>query len=117
MKRQTDITNESYLQTVWRRFKHHHLGVASLILLTVICLAAVLAPLIVDLMTGSLVVEKIFAIPGVGSLLVTAIQSNDYNVVIGLSFIYSAMYIGIMLVVDLLYGIIDPRIRLAKGDD
>ena len=76
----------------------------------------VLAPLIVDLMTGSLVVEKIFAIPGVGSL-VTAIQSNDYNVVIGLSFIYSAMYIGIMLVVDLLYGIIDPRIRLAKGDD
>ena len=75
----------------------------------------VLAPLIVDLMTGSLVVEKIFAIPGVGSLLVTAIQSNDYNVVISLSFIYSAMYIGIMLVVDLLYGIIDPRIRLAKG--
>ena len=77
----------------------------------------VLAPLIVDLMTGSLVVEKIFAIPGVGSLLVTAIQSNDYNVVIALSFIYSAMYIGIMLVVDILYGIIDPRIRLAgKGE-
>ena len=46
MKRQTDITNESYLQTVWRRFKHHHLGVASLILLSVICLAAVLAPII-----------------------------------------------------------------------
>lgn len=74
----------------------------------------VLAPLVVDLMTGSLVVEKIFAIPGVGSLLVNAIQSNDYNVVISLSFIYSAMYIVIMLVVDILYGIIDPRIRLAK---
>lgn len=79
----------------------------------------VLAPLIVDLMTGSLVVEKIFSIPGVGSLLVTAIQSNDYNVVIALSFIYSAMYIVIMLVVDILYGIIDPRIRLSKdsGED
>ncbi|MEE0800467.1 MAG: ABC transporter permease [Gemmiger sp.] len=74
----------------------------------------VLAPLVVDLMTGSLVVEKIFAIPGVGSLLVNAIQSNDYNVVISLSFIYSAMYIGIMLVVDILYGVIDPRIRLSK---
>ena len=74
----------------------------------------VLAPLIVDLMTGSLVVEKIFSIPGVGSLLVTAIQSNDYNVVIALSFIYSAMYIGIMLVVDILYGVIDPRIRVSK---
>ncbi len=77
----------------------------------------VLAPLIVDLMTGSLVIEKIFAIPGVGSLLVNAIQSNDYNVVIALSFIYSAMYIIIMLVVDILYGIIDPRIRLAKEGD
>ena len=77
----------------------------------------VLAPLIVDLMTGSLVVEKIFAIPGVGSLLVNAIQSNDYNVVITLSFIYSALYIGIMLVVDILYGVIDPRIRLAKKGD
>ncbi len=77
----------------------------------------VLAPLVVDLMTGSLVVEKIFAIPGVGSLLVNAIQSNDYNVVISLSFIYSAMYILIMLVVDIMYGIIDPRIRLAKESD
>lgn len=77
----------------------------------------VLAPLVVDLMTGSLVVEKIFSIPGVGSLLVNAIQSNDYNVVIALSFIYSAMYIGIMLVVDIMYGIIDPRIRVAKEGD
>lgn len=80
---------------------------------TLIPIITVLAPLIVDLMTGSLVVEKIFSIPGVGSLLVTAIQSNDYNVVISLSFIYSAMYIAIMLVVDILYGIIDPRIRLS----
>lgn len=81
---------------------------------TLIPIITVLAPLIVDLMTGSLVVEKIFAIPGVGSLLVNAIQSNDYNVVISLAFIYSAMYIFIMLFVDILYGIIDPRIRLAK---
>jgi oligopeptide transport system permease protein len=84
---------------------------------TLIPIITVLAPLIVDLMTGSLVVEKIFSIPGVGSLLVTAITSNDYNVVIALSFIYSAMYIGIMLLVDILYGIIDPRIRLAKDSD
>ena len=77
----------------------------------------VLAPLIVGLMTGSLVIEKIFSIPGIGSLLVTAIQSNDYNVIVALAFIYSAMYIGIMLVVDILYGIIDPRIRLAKEDN
>ena len=75
----------------------------------------VLAPLVVNLMTGSMVVEKIFSIPGVGSLLVTAIQSNDYNVVISLTFVYCVLYIGLMLAVDLLYGVIDPRIRLAGG--
>lgn len=74
----------------------------------------VIAPLMVSLMTGSLVVEKIFAIPGMGSLLVTAIQVNDYNVIIALSFIYSLLFIGVMLVVDILYGVIDPRIRLSK---
>lgn len=77
----------------------------------------VLAPLIVSLMTGSLVVEKIFAIPGIGSLMVQAIQSNDHSVTIALAFVYSAMYVFIMLAVDILYGIIDPRIRLAKGDN
>lgn len=76
----------------------------------------VLAPLVVGLMTGSLVIEKLFSIPGIGSLLIAAIQSNDYNVVVALTFIYSIMYIGIMLVVDILYGVIDPRIRLAKED-
>lgn len=76
----------------------------------------VLGPLIVNTMTGSLVIEKIFSIPGIGELMVRAIQQNDYNVTIALSFVYSVMYIGIMLVVDILYGIIDPRIRLSKED-
>ena len=69
-----------------------------------------------ELMTGSLVVEQIFAIPGLGSLLVTAIQFNDYNVVLAVIFFYSIAFILIMLVVDILYGVIDPRIRLAKEE-
>ncbi len=77
----------------------------------------VLGPLIVNTMTGSMVIEKIFSIPGIGELMVRAIQQNDYNVTIALSFIYSIMYIGIMLVVDILYGIIDPRIRLSKEEN
>ena len=75
----------------------------------------VLGPLVVNLMTGSLVVEKIFAIPGLGNLLVEAINVNDYNIVIAVSFVYSALFIITMLIVDILYGVIDPRIRLAKG--
>lgn len=79
-------------------------------------IVTVLAPLTVELMTGSLVVEQIFAIPGIGSLLVSAIQFNDYNVVLAVVFVYSVMFIAVMLAVDILYGVIDPRIRLAKED-
>lgn len=81
---------------------------------TMIGVITVLAPLVVNLMTGSLVIEKAFSIPGLGSLFIQAIQSNDYNVVMAISFIYSVMFIGVMLLVDVSYGIIDPRIRLAK---
>lgn len=74
----------------------------------------VLGPLTVGLMTGSLVIERIFGIPGVGDLLVTAISVNDFNVVIAIAFFYSMFYIIMMLVIDVLYGVIDPRIRVAK---
>ena len=80
-----------------------------------VSVVTVLAPLIVDLMIGSLVIEQIFSIPGIGTLMVTSIQSNDYNVTIAISLIYSVMYIAVMLVVDILCGIIDPRIRLTKS--
>ena len=82
-------------------------------------IVTVLAPLIVDLLTGALVVEKIYGINGIGKLMVDAISGEgvDYNYVLALGIIYSALYIGIMLVVDLLYGVLDPRIRVtAKGE-
>ena len=88
----------------------HVLRNASIPILTV------LAPLIGGLMTGSMVVEQIFSIPGLGQLLVQAIQSNDFNIVMGISFIYSALFIFVMLVVDILYGILDPRIRVTGGE-
>lgn len=75
----------------------------------------VLGPLVVNLMTGSLVVEKIFGIPGIGELFINAILVNDYNIVIAIAFLYSVLFIATMLIVDILYGLIDPRIRLAKG--
>lgn len=74
----------------------------------------VLGPITVSLMTGSLVTERIFGIPGIGDLLVTAISVNDFNVVISIAFFYSMFYILMMLIIDVLYGIIDPRIRVAK---
>ena len=80
---------------------------------SLIPLMTVIAPMIVGLMFGSTIIESIFAIPGIGSLFIQAIQVNDYNVVISLAFIYSAIYILAMLVVDILYGVVDPRVRVA----
>ena len=81
---------------------------------TLIPIVTVMGPMLVNLLTGSMVVEKVFAIPGIGMLMVQAITGNDYNVVIACAFVYSALYIIMMLIVDILYGIIDPRIRVAK---
>ncbi len=80
-----------------------------------ISVITILGPLTVNLMTGSLVVERVYGIPGIGSLLVEAIQVNDYNVIVMISFVYSALYIFVNLFVDVMYGVIDPRIRVAKG--
>jgi len=76
----------------------------------------VLAPLIVDLLTGALVVEKIYGIQGIGKLMVDSISGEgiDYNYVLALAILYSALYIGIMLVLDIVYGLLDPRIRVSK---
>lgn len=67
-------------------------------------------------MTGTMVVEKICSVPGLGKLLINSILSNDYNIILSCSFLYAAMYIFMMLIIDISYGIIDPRIRLGKDD-
>lgn len=78
----------------------------------------VIAPLIVDLLTGALVVEKIYGINGIGKLLVDAITGEglDYNYVLALGILYSVLYITVMLVLDIVYGLLDPRIRVANKD-
>lgn len=77
----------------------------------------VMGPLVVSLMTGSLVIEKIFGIPGIGEQFVKSIQVNDYPVIMGTTLLFAVLFVTVILIVDLLYGIIDPRIRLAGGKD
>ena len=81
-------------------------------------IVTVIAPLVVDLMTGAMVMEKIYGVNGVGKLMVDAIAGEgvDYNYVLALGIVFSSMYIGVMLLLDILYGIIDPRIRLSAKE-
>lgn len=110
-----DVLNSEYVQLVQSKgVKDYRMIIKHALRNTLIPIITVMGPLLVNLLTGSSVIERIFGIPGIGLLMISGIQQNDYNVTIACSFIYSVMYIAVMLVVDILYGVIDPRIRVSK---
>ncbi|HEX4153117.1 MAG TPA: ABC transporter permease subunit [Steroidobacteraceae bacterium] len=76
--------------------------------------AGYLAPAVASIMTGSLVVESIAGLPGVGRYLVQGALNRDYTLVLGMVILYSAILIGMGLVVDLLYVWLDPRVRYER---
>jgi oligopeptide transport system permease protein len=74
-----------------------------------------LGPLAVAIMTGTLVIEKIFAVPGLGEQFTLSILELDYSVIMGITIFYSSLFILVVFLVDILYGILDPRISFGKG--
>ena len=97
----------SIRQVVWR----HALKNSIIPALTLI------GPLAVSLITGSMVVENIFSVPGIGELFINSVLANDYPVIMGLTMFYCLLLCGILLVTDLVYGLVDPRILAAeKGE-
>lgn len=79
-------------------------------------LVTVLAPLTVYIITGSLVVEQIFAIPGIGEQFIRSITVSDYSMILGTTIFFSFLFILALLIQDILYGVIDPRIRVAGAE-
>jgi oligopeptide transport system permease protein len=71
----------------------------------------VMGPLSAALLTGSFVVEYVFAIPGMGRFFITAVTDRDYPLVMGVTLVYTALLFLANVVVDMLYGLIDPRVR------
>ncbi|UJF27130.1 ABC transporter permease [Planococcus sp. 107-1] len=74
-----------------------------------------LGPLAVSIMTGTLVIEKIFSVPGLGEQFTLSILVLDYSVIMGITIFYSALFIFVVFVVDIIYGFLDPRINY-KGE-
>ncbi|AGX03454.1 MULTISPECIES: ABC transporter permease [Bacillaceae] len=74
-----------------------------------------MGPLSAGIITGSFVIEKIFGIPGLGSHFVLSIGNRDYTVIMGVTVFYSIILLVSILLVDIAYGLIDPRIKLAGG--
>ncbi|HIZ66095.1 MAG TPA: ABC transporter permease [Candidatus Blautia pullicola] len=77
----------------------------------------VMGPLVASILTGAFVVENIFSIPGLGKYFVQSVQTNNYTMIAGTTVFYGAFLILANLVVDLIYGLIDPRIKLTGGKE
>jgi oligopeptide transport system permease protein len=80
-------------------------------------LVTVMAPLTIYIIVGSLVIEQIFVVPGVGELFVQSVVVNDYSVILGTTIFFSVLFILALLIQDILYGIIDPRIRVSGAKE
>ncbi|AND37834.1 MULTISPECIES: ABC transporter permease [Bacillaceae] len=76
----------------------------------------VLGSLAASILTGTFVIEKIFAIPGMGKYFVESINTRDYPVIMGTTVFYSSILIIMLFLVDIAYGILDPRIKLHKKE-
>lgn len=77
----------------------------------------VLGPIAAGVLTGTFVIENLFAIPGLGKMFVLGVQQQDYTLISGTTLFYGAFLIIACLIVDLLYGLIDPRVKLTGGKE
>ena len=74
-------------------------------------LLSYMGPAIAGILTGSVVVEQVFGLPGIGQFFITGALNRDYTLVLGITVFYAALVIFMNLLVDILYGYVDPRIR------
>jgi oligopeptide transport system permease protein len=79
--------------------------------LAVLPVVSYAGPLLADLLTGSFVIENLFQIPGLGVFMVNSALSRDYPMVVGLVLLYATLVLVLNLVVDMAYGLLDPRVR------
>ena len=113
-----DVYQQEYIRTArakglssWTILTRHALGNAILPVITY------LGPLAASLLTGSFIVETIFAIPGLGQYFVTSIYNRDYTVILGITIFYSALVVFLNILVDMIYPLIDPRVTTGEGTD
>ena len=110
-----DVLNQDYIITAkskgmskFRLIRKHGLKNSILPIITL------LGPQIALMFGGAFVIERIFAIPGLGSYFVSSVTDRDYTMVMGQTIFIAALYILSVLIVDILYGFIDPRIRISQ---
>uniref|UniRef100_A0A2A4ZBG8 Peptide ABC transporter permease n=1 Tax=OCS116 cluster bacterium TaxID=2030921 RepID=A0A2A4ZBG8_9PROT len=109
-----DVLDQDFMKTAkakglspYKILIHHGLRNALIPIVTV------LGPVVANLLTGSFIIEQIFALPGIGRHFVLSISNRDYTTIMGITIFYACFLMLMIFIVDMLYLIIDPRIKLA----
>jgi oligopeptide transport system permease protein len=111
-----EVLNQDYIRTAWSKgLSGRAVVIRHALRNALLPIVTVMGDQLGDLVTGSLIVESLFAIPGVGHWFVDSINKRDYGMIMGTTIFYATLVLIINLVVDLLYGVIDPRVRLGAG--
>lgn len=111
-----EVLNSDYIELAKAKgFSKFYIILKHALRNALIPLLTILGPVTAGLMTGSLVIEQIFSIPGIGEQFTKSILVNDYPTIMGITIMYSTILIVMILIVDILYGIIDPRLRMGGG--
>lgn len=107
-----DNLNQDYARTARAKGLAEHIVVTRHVLrnalVPVVTLIALQLPTV---FTGAVVTEQIFRVPGIGSLLITSIQGNDTPVIMAIIMVFAVLVVAFTLIADLLYGVLDPRVR------
>ncbi|MCY6960367.1 ABC transporter permease [Clostridium brassicae] len=108
-----DVISQDYIMTAEAKgVSRKAIAWKHIIRNAILPIITILGPQVAAVLTGSIVIERIFSIPGLGNSMIDAIMTNDYNVIMGLTTFYAALYIISLLIVDIMYSVVDPRIRL-----
>jgi len=109
-----EVVNQDYIKTAkakglskFRIVYKHQVRNAIMPIITV------MGPVVASILTGTFVIESIFAIPGMGRYYVESISGNDYTMVLGMTVFYGVFLVIANMIVDILYGFVDPRIRIS----
>jgi oligopeptide transport system permease protein len=107
-----EILGEDFVRTARAKGAHEYSVITKHALRnSLIPILTVMGPLTATLLTGSFVVEYVFAIPGMGRFFITAVTDRDYPLIMGVTLVYTAILVSANFTVDLLYSWVDPRIR------
>lgn len=109
-----DVMNQDYIMTAESKgITRRSIIIRHTLRNSLLPLVTSFGPMLAGVLTGNFVIEKIFGIPGIGNAMIMAIQGSDYMMIMGLTIMFSLITVVLYFVVDILYGIVDPRIRIS----